>query len=147
MGEADFNHFMRLRNQLVIEEKNFGREEILSPVLKPTMSKHEDEQLKMAHMVVDILDRPYRKVCVILLRYIVHKRESCYAENRTFARKKDDKSFQQFVCVNFELDFIYPLDVLKSVNDKLFTNQHICNVLDSINLFFVIFLSCRVKLR
>ena len=33
MGEADFNQFMRLRNQLVKAAENFTREENLKPVL------------------------------------------------------------------------------------------------------------------
>ena len=33
MGEADFKHFMRLRNQLVTAEENFAREGNLSPVV------------------------------------------------------------------------------------------------------------------
>ena len=49
MGEADFNQFMRLRNQLVNAAKNFAREENFTPVLIPTMSKDMDEQLKLAH--------------------------------------------------------------------------------------------------
>ena len=39
MGEADFNKFMRLRNQLVNAAQNFAREDYLSPVLIPTLSK------------------------------------------------------------------------------------------------------------
>ena len=38
-GEAGFKQFMRLRTQLVIAAKNFGREADLSPVLIPTISK------------------------------------------------------------------------------------------------------------
>ena len=45
MGEADFNQFMRLRNQLVNAAENFAREENLTPVLIPTMSRDMDEQL------------------------------------------------------------------------------------------------------
>ena len=41
-GEAVFNQFMRLRNQLVLAAENFGREETLSPVLVPAMSKDMD---------------------------------------------------------------------------------------------------------
>ena len=52
MGEADFNHFMRLRNQLVNAAENFAREENLTPVLIPTMSKDMDEQLKLAHKLL-----------------------------------------------------------------------------------------------
>ena len=43
MGEANFNQFMRLRNQLVIAAENLAREEILTPVMIPTMSKDMDE--------------------------------------------------------------------------------------------------------
>ena len=43
MGEAGFNQFLRLRNQLVNAAENFAREENLTPVLIPTMSKDMDE--------------------------------------------------------------------------------------------------------
>ena len=56
MREADFNTFMQLRNQLVIAADNFAKKENLSPVLIPTLSKNMDEQLKLAHKVVDIVD-------------------------------------------------------------------------------------------
>ena len=68
MGEAHFNQFMRLRNQLVNAADNFAREENLTPVLIPTMSRDMDEQLKLAHKVVDVVDRTNRKICVTLLR-------------------------------------------------------------------------------
>ena len=97
MGEADFNHFMRLRNQLVNAAENFAREENLTPVLIPTMSKDMDEQFKLAHKVVDVVDRTNRKICVTLLRYKVDKPESSYAQVRLFARKKEDEKFQQVV--------------------------------------------------
>ena len=71
MGEADFKQIMRLRNQLVTAAENFAREKSLTPVLKATMSKDMDEQLKLAHKVVDVADRANRKVCVTLLRYNV----------------------------------------------------------------------------
>ena len=48
MGEADFNQFIRLRNQLVIAAENFARDESLSPGLIPTMPKDMDEQVKLA---------------------------------------------------------------------------------------------------
>ena len=95
MGEADINQFMRLRNQLVNAAENFAREENLTPVLIPTMSKDLDEQLKLAHKVVDVVDRTNRKICVTLLRYNVTKPESSDAQVRLFARKKKDEKFQQ----------------------------------------------------
>ena len=130
MGEADFNQFMRLRNQLVHGAESFAREEILTPVLIPTMSRDMDEQLKLAHKVVDVVDRTNRKICVTLLRYNLDKPESSYAQVRLFARKKEDENFQQVVYVNYKLEeFIYLLDVMNSVYDKVITNQPICNVL------------------
>ena len=130
MGEADFNQFMRLRNQLVNAAKNFAREENLTPVPIPTMSRDMDEQLKLAHKVVDVVDRTNRKICVTLLQYNVDNPEGSYAQVRLFARKKEDERFQQVVFVNYKLEeFIYLLDVMNSVFDKVITNQPICNVL------------------
>ena len=130
MGEAYFNQFMRLRNQLVNAAENFAREENLTPVLIPTMSKNIDEQLKLAHNVVEVVDGANRKICVTLLRYKVDKTESSYVQVRLFARKKEDEKFQQVVSVNYKLeDFIHLLEVMKSVYHKVITNQPICNVL------------------
>ena len=129
-GEAYFNQFMRLRNQLVNAAENFAREEILTPVLIPTMSKDMDEELKLAHKVVDVVDRANRKICVTLLRYNVDKPEKSYVQVRLFARKKEDEKFQQVVYVNYKLEeFIYLLEIMNSVYDKIITNQPICNVL------------------
>ena len=130
MGEADFNQFMRLRNQLVNAAENFARGENLTPVLIPTVSKVIDEQLKLAHKVVDVVVRANRNICLTLLRHNVDKPESSYAQVRLFARKKEDEKFQQVVYVNYIFEeFIYLLDVMNSVYDKVITNQPICNVL------------------
>ena len=67
-GEADFNRFMQLRNQLVNAAEGFAREESMTPALIPTMSKDMDEHLKLAHKVVDVADRANRRICVTLLR-------------------------------------------------------------------------------
>ena len=130
LGEADFNQLMRLRNQLVNSAENFAREENLTPVLIPTMSKDMDEQLKLSHKVVDVVDRANRKTCVTLLRYNVDRPESSYPHVRLFARKRQAEKFQQVVYVNYKLEeFIYLLDVMNSVYDKVITNQSICSVL------------------
>ena len=97
MGEADFNQFMQLRNKLVNAAENFARVENLTPVMIPTMSRDMDEQLKLAHKVVDVVDRTSKEICVTLLRYNVDKPESSYAQVRLFARKKEDEKFQQVV--------------------------------------------------
>ena len=117
-------------NQLVFAAENFAREENLFPVLIPSLSKDMDEQLKLAHKVVHVVDRANRKICVTLLRYKVDNPDSSYAQVRLFARKKEDEKFQQVVYVNFIFEeIIYLLDVIKSVYKKVITNQLICKVL------------------
>ena len=149
MGEVDFNQFMRLRNQLVNAAGNFAREENLTPVLIPTMSRDMDEQLKLAHKVVDVLDRTNRNICVTLLRYNVDNLESSYAQVRLFERKKEDEKFQQVVYVKYKLEeYIYLLDVMNSVYYKVITNQPICIVLQKKFHLFTLhhYISNRVKM-
>ena len=129
MGEADFNQFMRLRNQLVKAAENVAREENLTPVLIPTMSRDMDEQLKLAHKVVHVVDRTNRKICVTLLRYNVDKPESSNAQVRFSARKTEDEKFQRVAYVNYKLEeFIFLLDVMNSVYDKDISILPICIV-------------------
>ena len=95
---------MRLRYQLVNAAENFTKEEILTPVLIPTMSKDMDEQCKLTHKVVDGVDLANRKICVTLLRYNVDKAEIFHAQVRLFAKtifdwKKEDEKLQQVVYV------------------------------------------------
>ena len=88
-----------------------------------------DEQLKLAHKVVDVVDRTNRKICVALLRYSVDKPESSYAHVRFFAKQKEDQKFQQIVSVNYKLEeFIYLLDVMNSVYDNVTAIKPNCNV-------------------
>ena len=130
MGEADFNQFIRQRNQLVVAADNFLREENLPPVLQFTLSKDMEEQLKLVHKVIDVVDRPNRKICVTLLRYKADNPDTSYAQVRLFGRKNEEENFQQIVYVNYRLDeFIYLLDIINSVYDKVIANQPICNVL------------------
>ena len=130
MGEANFNQFMQLRNQLVTAAENFAKEENLTPVHITTMSKDMDEQFKLSDKVVEVVDRANKKICLTLVRYNVDNPESSYAQVRLFARKKLDEKFQQVVYVNYKLEeFIYLLDVMNSVYDKVITNQPNCNVL------------------
>ena len=98
MGEADFNQFIRQRNQLVVEADNFPREQNLSPILQSTLSKDMEEQLKLVHNVIDVVDRPNRRICVTLLRYMVDNPDTSYAQVRLFGRKKEEEKFQQILC-------------------------------------------------
>ena len=97
MGEADFNQFVRQRNQIVVAANNFLRQQNLSPVLQSTLSKDMEEQLKLVHKVIDVVDRPNTRICVTLLRYKVDNRETSYAQVRLFGRKKEEEKFQQIV--------------------------------------------------
>ena len=61
---------------------------------------------------------------------MVDNPESSYAKVRLFGRKTDEEKFQQIAYVNYRLDeFVYLLDVMNSVYDKVIANQPICNVL------------------
>ena len=129
MGEADFNQFIRQRNQLVVAADNFLREQNLLSVLQSTLSKDMGEQLKLVHKVIDVVDRPNRKICLTLLRYKVDKPETSIAQVRLIGRKNEEEKFQQTVYVNYRLDeFVYLLDFNNSVYDKIIANQPICNI-------------------
>ena len=129
VGKADFNQFIRQRNQLLVAADNFLREQNLSSVLQSTLSKDMEEQLKLVHKVI-VVDRPNRRICVTLLRYKVDNPETSYAQVRLFGRKKEEEKFQQIVFVNYRLDeFVYLLDVMISVYDKVIANQPNCNIL------------------
>ena len=130
MGEADFNQFIRQRNQLVVAADNFLREQNLLPVLQSTLSKDIEEQLKLVDKVIDVVDCPNRRICVTLLRYKLDNPETSYAQVRLFGRKKEEERFQQIKYVNYKLEeFVYLLDVMNSVYDKVIATQPICNIL------------------
>ena len=107
MGEVDFNQFIRQRNQLVVAAENFLREQNLSPVLQSTLSKDMEEQLKLVHKVIDIVDRPKRSICVTLLRYKADNPDTSYAQFRLFGRKTEEEKFEQIVYVNYRLTNFY----------------------------------------
>ena len=68
MGEADFNQFIGLRNQLVVAVRDFSKEENLPPVQVKLLAKDMEEQLKLTHKFVEVVDRPHRKICVTMLQ-------------------------------------------------------------------------------
>ena len=104
MEEADFNQFIRQRNQLVVAADNFLREQNLTPMLQSTLSKDMEEQLKFVHKIIDVVDCPNRRICVTLLWYKVDNPESSYAQVRLFGRKTEEEKFQQSVYVNYKLE-------------------------------------------
>ena len=113
MGEADFNQFIRQRNQLVVAADYFLREENSIPVLQSTLCKDKEEQLKLVHKVIDVVDQPKRGICVTLLRYEADNPDTSYAQVRIFGRKTEEEKLQQIAYVNYRLDeIIYLLDVM-----------------------------------
>ena len=116
MGEEDFNQFIRLSNQLVVAVRDFSKGENLPPVQVKLLATDMEEQLKLTHKIVEVVDRPHRKIWVTMLRYNVEKLETSYVQVRLFGRRKDEGKFNQFVYVNYKLDkFIYLLVVINSV--------------------------------
>ena len=104
MRESDFNQFIRLRNQLVAAVRAFSKEENLPPLQVKLLAKDMEEQLKLTHKVVEVVDRPHRKICVTMLRYTVEKPETSYVPVRLCGRRKDEENFNQIVYVNYKLD-------------------------------------------
>ena len=130
MGETDFNQFIRLRNHLVVAFRDFNKEENPYPVQVKLLAKDMEEQLKVTHKIVKVIDRPHRKFCVTMLRYNVEKPEPSYVQVRLFGRRKDEEKFNQIVYVNYKLyEFDYLLDVMDFVYDKVIANEPLCNVL------------------
>ena len=77
----------------------------------------------MVHKLVHIVDRTNRNNCVTLLRYNVDKPESSYAQSRLFEIKEEHEKLQQTVYVKYKIeDFLYTLDVIHSVYEKVDTN-------------------------
>ena len=80
MGEQDNSKIRRLRNSPVVAAENFRRDENLTPVQSLAMFKDMVEHFKLAHEVVDVVDRAKKKIYVILSGYNVYKPEESYAQ-------------------------------------------------------------------
>ena len=129
-GETEFNQIIRLRNQLSVLVGDFSKEENLPPVQVRLLAKDMEEQLKLTHEVVEVVDRPHKKVCATILRYNVEKPETSYVQMRLFERIKQEEKFNQIVYVNYKLhEFIYLFDLMNSVYDKVIANENPSNVL------------------
>ena len=127
-GETDFNQFIRRTNQLIVAGDNFVGKQNLLPVFQSTLSKDMEEQLKLVHKVIDVVDCPYRRICLTLLWYKPDNPEASYAQVCLFGRQKEE-NFQKIVSVNCKLnEFVNLLDVMSSVYDKVIANQPNCIV-------------------
>ena len=127
MGEADFKKITRLRNQPVIAAKTFAGKENLSPAQIPTLSKDMDEQLTLAHKVVDVVDRANRKICDAVR---CGQAIEFVCSIPIFEGKLEDEKFQLVVYVAYTLEeFVYLPEVMNSVFVNAIANKPICNVL------------------
>ena len=97
MGEADINQFVRLRNQLVVAVRDFSNEENLPTVQVTLLAEDREEQLRLTHKVVEVVDRSHRKICLNMLRYNVEKPETSYVQVRLFGKRRDEEKFYQFI--------------------------------------------------
>ena len=107
MGEVDFSQLIRQRNQLVVAADNFLNEQNLSPVLQSTLSKDMEEQLKLVHKVIDVVDRPNRKICVTLLRYKVDNPETSYLKFVYSDGRMRKKDFNKLCMSTINLTNLY----------------------------------------
>ena len=64
------------------------------------LARDMEEQLKLTHKVVEVVDRQRRKICVTMLRYNVEKPETSYVQVRLSGRRRDEKKFNRIVYVN-----------------------------------------------
>ena len=130
LREADFEQFIRLRNQLVVAVADFSKEENQPAVQVKLLAKDMEEQLKFTHRSVEVFDRPHREICVTMLRYNEEKPKTSYVQVRLYGRRKDAANFNQNVYVSHKLDeVIFLLDVMNSVYDKVIANELLCNIL------------------
>ena len=116
MGEADFNQFIRLRNQVVVAVTDFSKEGKLPPVQAKLLAFDMEKQLRFTLKVAEVVDQPPRRICVTMLRYNVEKLETSYVQVRLFGKRKDKIKFNQIVYVNYKHDeFIYLLGVMNCI--------------------------------
>ena len=110
-------------------------------MLIATKSKNMDEQLKLAHKLIDIVDRANRKFCVTQQRNKLDKRKSsCVRLVRFIARKELDEIFQQIVFMNYKREVIvHILEAMNSVYDDIFTKKPVCNVIYLLSIIFFSF--------
>ena len=104
MGDSDFNQFIRLMNQLVVAVRDFNKKENLHPKQVKLLAKVLEEQLKLTHKVVEVVDRPHRKICVTMARYNVEKLETSYVQVRLFVRRRDEEKINPVGSVNYKFE-------------------------------------------
>ena len=82
-----------------------------------------DEQIELAHKVVDVVDRANKFLCdsaAVLCGQV----RIFLCSSPILCKEEEDETFQQIVYVNYKLeDFIYLLDVMNSVFDKVISNK------------------------
>ena len=62
----------------MLQSETLAKRKICPHVQMKLLAKNIEEQLKLTHRVVKIVDRPHRMICVTMLRYNVEKPETSY---------------------------------------------------------------------
>ena len=140
--KKDFIQVESLRNPLFVAAEHFRREENFSSVQKPTISKDKDEKLKLAHKLVNTLNRTKRKFCVTLLQHNVDELETFSPQVLIFVRRKEDQTLLwNCLCDSSSLMsvhiysvywILYPLKVLQ-INSFI----SISNILSSFHFVYI----------
>ena len=107
MGEADFDQFIRQRNQLVVAADNILREQNLPPGLQSTLYKDMEEQLKLVHKVIDVVDRQNRKNCITLLLYKVDNPKTSMLKFVYSDGRRRTKNFSKMYMSTINLTTLY----------------------------------------
>ena len=135
-GEADFNQFMQLRSQIVIAAQNFPRGENLSPVQIATLYKDMVEQLKLAHKVVDVVDRANRKIvwlycCTMWTSLRVLMLKSDYLQGRR--RTKSINKLLMWI-INLKNLSIYLIEWILFMTIKILINPFVMSYKELIHI-------------
>ena len=98
-GESEFNLFVRLRKQLALAAQNFGRDQTFSNIPITTLSKVLEEQSKLVHKVIDVVDHPNRNKLRTFLRYKMFNPRKLHAPIPNFCTKEEEgKNSTNYLC-------------------------------------------------
>ena len=98
-GKLGFQSILASEESAGHGDKKLWWKQILSLLKLLTILKDMDEQIKLFHGLVGIVDCPNRKLSVIILPFNVDKPGSVYAQVRLVSRKRGgSKTSTKFLC-------------------------------------------------
>ena len=124
--EADFNHFIRLREQLVVAAQNFRSDRHLSVVQIPRNFKDRTIQVSSQSTLSCGPNKRsgFSESAVLQRRQARELIKSKYPQGR-----RRTKNFKKRLCDQYYLTvFFNPFEVMNFVSDGVIANQSNCNV-------------------